>query len=89
MRLRGRERVSTAVSEWLPNNLAFVEVQNATSDVVTNIGGQDYRVVTWQSSGLIKTSRPLAVEYLMVGGGGGSGGAASGTDQAVVVVVVV
>lgn len=51
-----------------------VAINNASSDVTTDIGGTLYRVVTWTSSGSISFSSSINVDYLIIGGGGGGGG---------------
>lgn len=55
--------------------LPTVTVTGEDSDVVTNIGGVDYRVVTWLSSGslTVADSQLDGVDFLLVGGGGGGG----------------
>jgi hypothetical protein len=53
--------------------LASALVENAYTDVVTEIEEELYRVVTWRSSGSITPNTTLNVEYLIVAGGGGGG----------------
>ena len=49
-------------------------VTGAASNVVTDIGGTDYRVITWTGSGSISINTAISgVEYLVVAGGGGGG----------------
>ena len=76
MRLRNRERVSTAASGWLLPGLPLVSVAvtGASSDVVVSVAGDLFRVVTWTSSGSITPASAIDVEYLVVAGGGGGGG---------------
>lgn len=80
MPLRGRERVSTAVSAWLPRT-PQVSVSGASTDVVTTIDGVAYRVVTWTLSGSVTvTDGELVVDALLVGGGGSGGRNSSGAS---------
>lgn len=63
-------------TEWVALGAAplpTVTVSGEASDTITNIGGTDYRVVTWTSSGdLVVSGGDLTgVEFLVVGGGGG------------------
>lgn len=79
MRLRNRERVSSAAGGWLPRGFAptpVVTVANASSDVVRSIGGDLFRIVTWTASGSITPASAIDVEYLVVAGGGGGGNGA-------------
>lgn len=59
-----------------------LSVSGASSDVVINVGGTNYRVVTWLGPGSINVpSGLLYAEYLVVAGGGGGGGSSAVTNS--------
>ena len=50
-------------------------VSKGGTESTANIGGQDYKIHAFTSSGTFETTQQLTVDYLMVAGGGGGSGA--------------